>query len=377
MTVDEAMSFAIELAKQGAPFVSPNPLVGCVILSAQQELIGHGYHQKYGEAHAEINALKGLTESQLKGAHVVVTLEPCAHQGKTGSCAKKLIEYPIARVTYGLQDPFPLVAGKGAQIIRAAGIACVNYSAQENTQADPQIKKNLELVCEVFLKNVRQSSLFCAIKLAQSLDGKMGLPNGKSKWITSEASRRQAHYLRGIYDVLAVGYQTILIDDPALDIRGQSFQKQNQILILDPAGKTIGQNLKVFSSHAAENIFWAVDVAATLPASAPSTQVLRIKTLSRGFDLNDLFQQLWQRSFRSLLVEGGPRTISSFLEMGLVDRLHLFQAPLILGSSAAGWAEGLHPTQVQDGLPVEVDHSTSFGPDFYFSGRFKSFVDSN
>ena len=155
LSVDEAMQFAITQAKFGSPYVSPNPLVGCVILNSQQKLIGFGHHEKYGEAHAEINALKGLTSEDLRGAHVVATIEPCAHQGKTGSCAKKLVEYPLAQVTYGLQDPFPQVAGKGAQIIKDAGIRCVNYSSTaENPSARMDVVQQLQRLPEIFLKNV-------------------------------------------------------------------------------------------------------------------------------------------------------------------------------------------------------------------------------
>jgi diaminohydroxyphosphoribosylaminopyrimidine deaminase/5-amino-6-(5-phosphoribosylamino)uracil reductase len=370
---DEAMSMAIEQAKLGAAFVSPNPQVGCVILNAQQELVGFGFHKKFGEAHAEINALKGLTPAQLQGAHIFVTLEPCAHQGKTGSCAKKLIEFPVAQVTYGLQDPFPLVAGKGAGILKLAGIKAQNYSDPvETPDADPDVLRRLQKVCEIFLKNVNEQKMFIGIKLAQSLDGKMSLENGTSKWITSEMSRKYSHYLRAVYDVLVVGGKTVLVDDPSLNVRDQDFQKINTVLILDPAGKTWRNKLKLLETHPKENVFWAVcdeQCKGNLPLLSDQ-QVIPVKAKDGQLDLYEIHNRLWQKGFRSMLVEGGAQSISRFLQAGLVDRLHLFQAPIVMGGSAPGWAATKIIQNIQTAQALDIDESCRFGPDFYLSGRF-------
>lgn len=374
LTVDEAMAFAISQAQLGAPFVSPNPLVGCVILNSNQEVIGFGHHQKYGEAHAEINALKGLSKEDLLGAHVVVTLEPCAHQGKTGSCAKKLVEFPIAHITYGRQDPFPQVSGKGAQIIQSAGISCVNYSSiTENPSQRTDVVKQLERLPEIFLKNITQEKIFVSIKLAQSLDGKMSLSNGESKWITSPQSREHAHYLRACHDMLIVGAQTVITDDPSLDIRHPTIQKENKVLILDLDGKTRGQTLKVFTTHRLENVFWAV--AQDRMQNVEGSQVIPVPVVQsagggRGFHLESLTQELWKRGIRSAMVEGGAHTISSFLEADLVDRIHLFQAPVVLGGMTPGWASTLALKQMDQALQFDMDKSMGLGPDFYWSGRF-------
>lgn len=383
---DEAMTLAIEQAKLGAPFVSPNPQVGCVILNSRHELINFGHHQKYGEAHAEINALSSLAPDQLNGAHVFVTLEPCAHQGKTGSCAKKLAEFPLSQVTYGLQDPFPLVAGQGAEILRAAGIKTRNYSdVSDVPDADPVIIRKLRNVCEIFLKNVCEQKIFIGVKLAQSMDGKMFLTNGQSKWITSEASRKHAHYLRAVYDVIAVGSQTVLIDNPSLDVRDQDFQKTNTVLIVDPSARTWGKKLRLLESHPRTHVLWAVSAQQNREhlSLLNDPQVIAVDEISsqqsgtsanhRTGPLNlwELQERLWQRGLKSLLVEGGAHTISGFLQAGVVDRLHLFQAPKILGGSAPGWASTLVVSNVHDAQKLDVDEAYALGPDFYLSGRFK------
>ncbi len=372
LTVDEAMAFAIEQAKLGAPYVSPNPQVGCVILDRNEKLIGFGYHQKYGEAHAEINALKGLSQDDLRGAHVIVTLEPCAHQGKTGSCAKKLVEFPLAQVTYGRQDPFPQVAGRGAQILKDAGIDCVNYSSLvENPSQNAKLVQLIDRVPEVFLKNTIEQKIFISVKMAQSLDGKMSLSNGQSKWITSGASREYSHYLRSCHDMLVVGAQTIISDDPSLDIRHPTIQKNNRVLILDLEGRARGRKLKVLETHGPEDVFWAMP-----PSSQHGNdpQVIVVPTFDgvRGqqlFNLEALTAELWKLGTRSIMVEGGAQTISGFIEAGLVDRIHLFQAPVVLGGTSHGWASTLALQQMDQVLRFDMDLSMALGPDFYWTGR--------
>jgi diaminohydroxyphosphoribosylaminopyrimidine deaminase/5-amino-6-(5-phosphoribosylamino)uracil reductase len=189
LTPNEAMKLAIEEAARGAGFVAPNPLVGCVILSRDGALIGRGHHERIGEGHAEVRALESVADvSQLNAAQVFVTLEPCAHQGRTPSCAEALAKLPIASVTYGLEDPNPLVAGKGAEILRAAG---------KTVQIFGGLKTELEEACEIFLMNMREKRAFVALKAAASLDGKIALPDGSSQWITGEESRAHVQSLRG------------------------------------------------------------------------------------------------------------------------------------------------------------------------------------
>ena len=188
---DGAMELALRVAYLGAAHVSPNPLVGCVIVDENHNFVACGYHERYGEAHAEISALNKIADVEralLKNSTFYVTLEPCAHQGKTPSCARTLSLLPIKKVIYGLQDPNPLVSGQGAQILKNASIEAEVYEVPLKVQL-------FELV-EVFLKNFTQKKIFVAGKIASSLDGLMALKNGESKWITSVLAREFSHELR-------------------------------------------------------------------------------------------------------------------------------------------------------------------------------------
>jgi diaminohydroxyphosphoribosylaminopyrimidine deaminase/5-amino-6-(5-phosphoribosylamino)uracil reductase len=249
----QAMQLAIDEAAKGLPFVSPNPAVGCVVLDADGGFLSSGYHQKYGEAHAEVNAVKGLSETDLQQAQVYVTLEPCAHQGKTPSCARMLAKHPLQRVVYGLRDPNPLVSGKGAQILREAGIDCMLF----HECAGPGLEAELEEVCEAFLWNQRHNRLFVSLKVAASLDGKIALASGESKWITGAASREFAHWLRASHDATLIGVGTLLRDDPALDIRHPEIQKTNQVVVLDSQAQGLRRSdeLKMIKTHRPENLF--------------------------------------------------------------------------------------------------------------------------
>jgi diaminohydroxyphosphoribosylaminopyrimidine deaminase/5-amino-6-(5-phosphoribosylamino)uracil reductase len=188
LTPQDAMELAIKEARLGAGFVSPNPLVGCVIIDRDGRLVSTGYHQKYGGDHAEIEALKGLSEDQLDGARMFVTLEPCAHDGKTPSCAKRIAKLPLASVTYGMIDPYPEVNGKGIEIIRKAGITCEMLEG-----ASESLKNELEELPEIFLHNTKTKKPFVAMKVASSLDGQMGLKTGESKWISNDKSREYVY----------------------------------------------------------------------------------------------------------------------------------------------------------------------------------------
>lgn len=378
MIIEAAMRLAIQEAYKGASFVSPNPLVGCVILNEKGDLIQVGHHETYGGPHAEVNALKGLTPEQLKGAHVIVTLEPCAHQGKTPSCAKTLAQLPIKKVTYGLTDPNPLVAGQGAAILQAAGIEAEVFHSLD-PEMDREIKEELEQVCEAFLKNFRQQKIFVALKMASSLDGQIALKSGESRWITGPESREQVHYLRSCYDAVLVGRNTVKNDDPSLNIRHPHIKKENKIVVIDPEGEQLPRfaRLKLAQTHAAKNIFWAVaeqqddKTKKILAGWSAAPNILKIKTkISGELDLEDLLNQLWQAGLRSLMVEGGAMTASAFLQERLVDRLLLFQAPILLGSGGGlSWTSGLRIAKMQEKIFLEFVKTQSFGQDILIAGR--------
>lgn len=356
----EAMKMAIEEGKKGFGFVAPNPLVGCVILDKNDEFLAKGYHAVYGQAHAEVNALAMVKEaSRLEGAHVYVTLEPCAHEGKTGSCAKALAKLPVASVTFGLIDPFAQVNGAGAEILRAAGKRVEKFVGLET---------ELEELCEVFLLNQKQKRPFVALKVGASLDGKIALENGKSQWITGESARAHAHYLRGGYDAILAGAGTILKDRPRLNSRHPDFRnKVSRVVILDPGGETVGslKGSPLLEVRKPEDVILVThpNVTCDLPI-----QHIKIAAGQDGFDLNQVLAELYVRGIRSLFVEGGAHTYSGFLRASLVDRLYLFLAPKILGRGLS-WTEGLKHEDLDHVARLTSSTPSKFGEDFFFTGK--------
>jgi diaminohydroxyphosphoribosylaminopyrimidine deaminase/5-amino-6-(5-phosphoribosylamino)uracil reductase len=368
MTFEQSMRMAIEEAGKGATRVSPNPMVGTVVLDAEENFLASGYHEFYGGAHAEVNALKNISPEKLKGATVIVTLEPCAHEGKTPSCAKMMAELPLKKVIYGLVDPNPLVAGQGAAILHAAGIETEIFS-----ETHPEFKTELEETCEAFLWNFRQKKVFVALKIAQSLDGQIGLKNGESKWITNEKSREHAHYLRACYDATLVGRGTIEADNPSLNIRHSQIEKTNKIVVIDPGGVLLqkASQLQVTQHHNSQNLFWCVSDKKFEVSEVPFATVLKIKEDQEGsLDLADLLGKLWSQGLRSVLIEGGAITASNFLKAGLVNRLYLFQAPLVIGAEGGlSWTAAFSISEMKQRLVLKNPKTMVFDGDILVTGR--------
>jgi diaminohydroxyphosphoribosylaminopyrimidine deaminase/5-amino-6-(5-phosphoribosylamino)uracil reductase len=361
MSALEAMTLAIAEAKNGAGFVSPNPLVGCVILDKNRELLATGFHARYGEGHAEVGALAKVSEkSQLEGAHVYVTLEPCAHEGKTGSCAKALAKLPLASVTYGLIDPFPQVSGKGARIVADAGIAVAEFS---------ELKAELEELAEIFLLNQRAKRPFVALKVASSLDGKIALEDGSSQWITGETARQHVQSLRGEYDAILVGAGTIHKDDPRLNARDPRFQtKAQRLVILDPRGElaaTLARK-KLLTVRAAADVFWITGPG--VKASVEGLRHLILPAASGEFELRSLLDVLWNEGLRSVFVEGGGTTYAGFLRQRLVDRLYVYIAPKLLGRGLS-WTNELVLPDLSRAVGMTQSQIRPLGEDWFFSAK--------
>lgn len=358
----EAMQLAIEEAYKGAGFVSPNPLVGCVVLDEEFRLLSTGYHKMYGGDHAEVEALKGVSQELLQGAHIFVTLEPCAHEGKTPSCARMLAKHRLGSVTYGLRDPNPLVDGKGAQMLSAVGIKVEEFS---------ELKSELEELSEHFLHNVRTGYPFVALKVASSLDGQMALKNGQSQWITNEVSRERVHYLRGYFDAVVVGRRTIEIDNPRLNIRSSKFpEKQNRVVILDPSGEIL-KDLKdknVFKVHRPEDITIVVSEGAKV-LEEPCA-VLRVAfDEHKGFDLSKLLLELKKLGHHSLMLEGGAHVYQTFLNQKFVNRLYYFQAPMILGAQQGlSWTQGFGIERMEDRILLKRPRTELLDGDILITG---------
>lgn len=390
----EAMRLAIAEAWRGAGHVSPNPQVGCVILSANDQFLAKGYHHGVGGPHAEIEALADLFDveafkrddkgwriegpavkegavdarQELKGAKIYVTLEPCAHEGRTPSCAKTLAKLPIQELVYGLEDPNPLVAGKGIQVLKDAKIRCREF---REVSPERDLRVELREVCEVFLKNYSEKRPFVALKVATSLDAVFGLRSGESQWITNERSREFGHFFRGFYDAMLVGRGTIEKDNPALNIRHPHFKGvRKKIVVVDSKGKLLEQpDLKIFRAHAPENLIWAVNE--NFRGHVPDDiRLIRIPSDNRGLDLYELHQQIWNQGIRSLYIEGGGKTLSAHLRAGSADRLLMFQAPIILGGqNGRVWTENFGVERLADQIRLSATHRLDLEGDQLITGR--------
>jgi len=347
-----AMKIAIEEAEKGLGFVAPNPPVGCVILDKNQQIIAKGYHQFFGGPHAEVEALNKIENTeQLRGATVYVTLEPCAHEGKTPSCAKALAKLPIAKVVYGLVDPNPLVAGQGIEILKAAGIE----AEQSSFWLD-----ELEDLAEIFLYNQQQKKTFVALKIATTLDGQMAHITGDSKWLTGDLSREHVHELRAQYDAVLVGKNTFMRDNPQLNVRHVRYPEYiNKVCILDTHGETFSklEKSKLAKVHKPENIF-----------------VITKKEVSQNggqsLDLNEVLNYLYEQNMRSVFVEGGPTVASQFLQQNLVQRYYQFIAPQIIGAkSGINFSKDFSTHDLTSRKHLKRVHTRVIGQDVLVTGR--------
>ena len=358
------MRRAIAEARRGAGFVSPNPLVGCVILDRAGEVLAVGYHARLGDLHAEAHALSQIKDpARLDGAHVFVTLEPCAHQGRQPSCARALAALPIAAVTYGLDDPNPLVSGRGVQILRDAGKIVTRETGLDD---------ELEELAEIFLLNQRHKRPFVACKVASSLDGQVALANGASQWITGEAARARVQHQRGCYDAVLTGVGTVLADDPRLDARDPMFVgRANRLVLLDPRGRLreTFSNLALTRVRSPDDIVYVTGSGVKAPAGVRHVEVGLDG--DGTFDLNEVLAQLMAHQIYSVYVEAGPRTVTAFARAGLIDRLFLFVAPKLLGAGR-GWTSGLSFTNLDQVVRLDGLRFEPIGPDWLATAKVQT-----
>ena len=314
---EQAMLLAIEQARRGLGRVSPNPPVGAVILNSKGQLLSTGYHQALGADHAEIMALKNNKHS-LEQAVLYVTLEPCAHQGLTPSCADKLAKLPFSKVCIGLKDPNLKVFGRGIKKLKQASIEVEMYEGP--------LKNQLEELIEIFSYNMKEQKPFTALKIASSLDGSISVFN--RKWITNELSREYVSLLRGHYDAVCIGAQTFLIDNPHLNSRHPHFlDQENTVIILDPEGLSFDalKNSHLLQVRDPSKVI----IVTQQPPKSLSLPYCVIQQEKNPFDLDHLLIQLFQKGVYSILVEGGGEVFSSFLRKS--QRIYLFLSPFLAG----------------------------------------------
>lgn len=330
MAEEQFMKRAIELAKQGAGWTAPNPLVGAVVVK-NGRVIGEGYHRKYGELHAERNALAACSEDPA-GATLYVTLEPCCHYGKTPPCTEIIIEKKIAKVVIGSRDPNPKVAGKGARILREHGIEVVEDYMREACDA----------LNPVFFHYITTKTPYVVLKFAMTLDGKIATRTGASKWITGEAARNHVHQLRGRYAGILAGIGTVLADDPMLNCRIEGAHQPLRI-ILDshlriPMGSRLVRSAKeyplliVCNESNRDREEGASRIKKLEEAGA---KVWTLPEKNGHPDLNVLMERLGEEKIDSVLIEGGGTVNEAALKAHIVHHVYAYIAPKIFGGEDA------------------------------------------
>ena len=345
---EEFMRRAVELAVKGEGFTSPNPLVGAVIVK-DGKIIGEGFHERYGDLHAEANALKNASES-VDGAEMYVTLEPCAHYGKQPPCAETIAKTGIKKVYIAVTDPNPKVSGKGIAILNNAGIETkvTEYKGARN-------------ILQPFLKHITQKIPYVAVKTAMTLDGKTATKEGDSRWVTGEPARKRVHELRRRYDGIMVGMGTVLCDDPMLDCRLEEKPRDPVKIILDTHLR-LPVNAKLLKKGRTIVLTGQKEGAGELKRSG--AEVLECKLKNGRIDLNDALKKLYDAGVYSVLCEGGSEVNFSLLEEGLVDKLYTFIAPKLLGGANAKTTFGGRGFEKMcDAVKLEVDGISKFGSD--------------
>lgn len=330
MAEEQFMKRAIELAKQGSGWTAPNPLVGAVVVK-NGRVIGEGYHRKYGELHAERNALAACSEDPA-GATLYVTLEPCCHYGKTPPCTEIIIEKKIAKVVIGSRDPNPKVAGKGARILREHGIEVVEDYMREACDA----------LNPVFFHYITTKTPYVVLKFAMTLDGKIATRTGASKWITGEAARNHVHQLRGRYAGILAGIGTVLADDPMLNCRIDGAHQPLRI-ILDshlriPMGSRLVRSAKEYPLLIVCNESNRDREEGTSRIQKLEEAGAKVWTLpeKNGHpDLNVLMQRLGEEKIDSVLIEGGGTVNEAALKAHIVHHVYAYIAPKIFGGENA------------------------------------------
>ena len=357
---------AIELAKKGSGHVNPNPLVGAVIVR-DGEIIGEGYHECYGQLHAERNAIANAKKrgNSLEGSTIYVTLEPCCHYGKTPPCTEAIIEEKIARVVVGSDDPNPLVSGKGFQMLREKGIEVIPHFLKEECDA----------MNHVFFHYIRTGTPYVAMKYAMTMDGKIACYTGDSKWVTGEESRAHVQTLRNHYKGIMAGIGTVLADDPMLNCRIEG--RRDPIRIIADSHLRIPMDSQLVRTAGQQPLIVAclpdADEEKAAQLQEKGVEVLRIPGVTTAditeeqkevISLPVLMKELGARKIDGILLEGGGQLNESALQAGIVDRIYCYIAPKIFGGAQAKTpVEGQGLTRAADAWQFNRIGMQEFGQD--------------
>ncbi len=353
MTDAEWMLRACRLAEKGIGFVNPNPLVGCVIVR-DGNIIGEGYHERYGTLHAERNALKNCTEDP-RGAVMYVTLEPCCHYGKNPPCTEAVIAAGIRKVFVGSDDPNPLVAGKGLQMLRDAGISVETGVCREEC----------DRLNRIFFHYITKQTPYCILKTAMTADGKTATRTGSSKWITGEAARAHVHETRKRVASIVCGIGTVLADDPMLNCRTENPSNPFRIVcdsrLRIPMTSRLVQTARDIPTAAA---CCFPDPEKQRMLEAAGVQVLILPEENGHVSLRALMRKLGEMKLDSVLLEGGAELHEAALRAGIVQQVQIYIAPKIFGGNAARPAiGGLGAKTAADAYLLSAPEITRFGDD--------------
>lgn len=345
------MAQALKLAERGRFTTDPNPSVGCVLVK-EQHVIAEGWTQRAGQAHAEVHALSQTAHAQ--GATAYVTLEPCDHHGRTGPCTEALIKAGIARVVIAMQDPNPLVSGKGILRLLEAGI-----EVESGILADEAKTLN-----QGFFKRMRTGLPWVRSKLAMSLDGRTALANGQSKWITSQASRSDVHIYRAASSAVLTGIATVLADDPGLDARVE-FDCEAPVKVILDTHLRLPRSAKLLQTPGQVWVFTATncDSADIQALENLGCRVFTVSQKDHGLDLAEVFAELGRQQINSVWIEAGAQLNASLLETGLIDEWLFYMAPCLLGDRARGLFQLPELTDMSQKTSLSLKECRQVGPD--------------
>ena len=365
------MQVALELAKRGQGYVEPNPMVGCVVVR-QGELIASGFHQRFGGPHAEVNALKKLDTQTVSESTIYVTLEPCAHYGKTPPCVELLLKNPPARVVIAMEDPFEQVAGLGIGKLKQAGI-----DVTVGVLGDQARELNAP-----YLKRLSSRLPWVIAKWAMTLDGAIATSTGDSKWISNELSRQQVHRLRSRVDAILVGSSTVLADDPMLTARlgaGESVARKAIRVVLDRRFR-IGSSSQLVRTARQTPVWVVVDprVLRSMPQKRSEFEESGVEFLELDVqsavdvsqaELTQVLCAIASRGGTNVLIEGGAGVLGSFFDAKLVDQVECYIAPRVIGGQDARRAvAGFGVESIARGCEFQSIRWDAIDGDLHFSG---------
>ena len=354
------MQRALELARQGVGRVEPNPMVGCVIVQ-KQRMVGEGFHTAFGRDHAEVEALRSAG-AEAEGATLYVNLEPCCHHGKTGPCTEAILAAKLARVVVANRDPFPQVAGTGLALLRQQGLEVTTGVAAEEA----------ELLNAPYFHYLQTNRPWVIAKWAMSLDGKMGTSGGDSQWISNPRSRSIVHQLRGRVDAILVGRRTAEMDDPQLTARPPGPRTAVRIVLDSMAQLSTDSKLV----RSADEFPLMVVTGRQAPLEATSRleragcEIVCLDPEQGHSALHPLLERLGERQMTNLLVEGGGKVLGSFFDAALINEVHAFIAPVLIGGEGVSPLTGRGAKRMEGVTQLEHCRTEQIDGDWYISGRF-------